>query len=283
MSRITLTIERDDGAVFSVDGETWGLLAAEGLDKPSLTVYTQKAALTDGDLVTATRVGSREVELTLKTPRPALNEVLRRQATSFFTLAHTYALHVTRYGKPRYARNCRLESMEIPTERQYVPITLKLTLLCPEGYFVSEDNFGKNLAAIESRCGYPYAALSAYGRILGVYSYAGTVYLDNDGDAEAYCKAVFLAKGTVTNPKLIAGDGYVRVLCTLHAGDTLIIDGETRQAMINGAAAARLIDKNSNFDGITFAVGTNHIGFAADVGSNLLDVYVYYNKRYLGA
>jgi len=43
------------------------------------------------------------------------------------------------------------------------------------------------------------------------------------------------------------------------------------------------LDKASDFSGITFAIGTNSVGFNADIGSNVLDVYIYYNKRYMGA
>ena len=190
---------------------------------------------------------------------------------------------MTRYGSQRYAADCRLDSIEIPTDNQYSPITLKLSLLCPEGYFLSADSFGKNIAGVTPRAGWPYAALTSYGRICGVYAYAGTVYLDNDGDADAYCRAVFIALGDVTNPKLIAGDGYVRVICTLHEGDVLLIDGKTKAVTINGANAVTMLDKTSSFAGIVFGIGTNSLGFTADVGSNVLAVNVYYNKRYMGA
>ncbi len=283
MSRITLNFVRDDGQSMAVNNTTWGLLGAKGLDKPDISIFTQEAAIGDGDMVTGKRVGARSIEITLKTMSAALNEVLRRAATSFFTHKHTYDLYVYRFGSPRYAPACEVESVEIPTESQYKPITLTLGLLCPEGYFLSADSFSRNIAGLVGRCGYPYIALGSYGRIYGVYSFAETVYLDNDGDAEAYCKAVFIARGGVTNPKLVAGSGYVRVLGSMVAGDVLMIDGKTKAATLNGANIATHLDRASNFDGIVFAVGTNSVGFTADVGSNVLDVYIYFNKRYMGA
>ena len=109
------------------------------------------------------------------------------------------------------------------------------------------------------------------------------MFLDNDGDAQAYCKAVLIARGAVANPKLIAGGSYVRVLTTLAQGDVLVVDGKTKTITLNGENASNRIDKKSSFEGIVFALGTNTVGFTADSGSNLLDVYVYYNKRYMGA
>jgi len=280
---MTLQFIRGDERSFTVDGGVLGLLAATGLDQANVEVFTQKAAVGDGDIVTGSRVGSRTLEFTFKARHDSLNEVLRRAITSFFIAAQPYTIYISRYGAKRYAADCRLDNAEVSTGGQSVPITVKLAFLMPEGYFLSVDSFGKNIAGIEARCGYPYAALADYGRIYGLYAYAQTVYLDNDGDSEAYCKAVFTAQGTVVNPKLQAGDSYVRMLCTLTDGDVLVVDAKTRGVTLNGANAAYLLDRQSSFNGIVFTRGTNAISFTADVGSNLLSVYVYYNKRYMGA
>lgn len=280
---ITLKFIRSDGQIFSITDSVWGLTGAEGLDKPALSVFTESAGIGDGDIVTGSRVGARPIAIQLKAKSAALNEVLRRAATSYFTLGRTYDLYVYRYGEARYAPACYLQAFEIPTEKITKPITANIGLLCPEGYFLGADDFSKNIAGITGRCGYPYIAHEDYGRIVGVYSFADTVYLDNDGDAEAYCRAVFTARGDVTNPKLIAGNGYVRVIGEMATGDVLIIDGRTKAVTMNGVNIATKLDKASRFDGITFAIGTNAVGYGADIGSNVLDVYLYYNKRYMGA
>jgi hypothetical protein len=283
VSKVFLKFIRSDGCELNVNDDVWGITDIKGLDKPEITVYTQKAAIGDGDLVTGSRVGARTIEIELTARNVVLNEVLRRAATSFFTAGRTYALYVTRYGEPRYARECWLDSLEIPTERQFKRLVARIDLLCPEGYFLSADSFSKNIAEIEGRCGYPYVAAAAYGRIYGIYTYAGLVYLDNDGDTEAYCQAVFIARGDVTNPKLLAGDGYVRVIGTMSAGDVLMIDGREKSVTMNDVNISNQLDKDSDFGGIVFSIGTNSVGFTADIGSNVLDVYVYYNKRYMGA
>ena len=94
---------------------------------------------------------------------------------------------------------------------------------------------------------------------------------------------MFTARGDVANPKLLAGNGFVRVHDSLAIGDVLIIDGRAKSVTLNGVNISNKLDKASDFSGITFAIGTNSVGFTADVGSNLLDVYIYYNKRYTGA
>ena len=283
MNSITVTFTRGDGRALAIDGGVLGLVAATGLDRANIEVFTQKSAVGDGDLVTGRRVSSRALEFTAKARQAALNETLRRAITSFFIAAQTYDIHIARYGEARYAERCCLESAEIPTETPLKPITVKLAFVMPDGYFISEDRFGQNIAAVTPRCGYPFAAKKNVGRVYGAYAFAQTVYLDNDGDATAYCKAVFTAKGTVVNPKLTAGSGFVRLLATLHTGDVLVVDGKTKGVTLNGENAATLLDRASSFEGITFALGQNAVGFGADVGANLLAVYVYYNKRYIGA
>ena len=283
MNPTVLRIARSDGKTMEIDGSLWRLAAASGLDKPNVELFTQKAAVGDGDLVTGSRVGSRAIDLSLTAVRAELNDVLRRAVTSFFTPARTFDLHVTRSGEPRYAAECRLDGLEIPTENRFVPITVKVSLLNPEGYFLSADSFGKNIAGITPRAGYPYVSKAGTGRIYGVYAFAQTVYLENDGDAEVYCKAVFTAQGEVTNPKLIAGNGFVRVLCTLMPGDVLIIDGKSRGVTLNGVNAATKLDKASSFSGIVFGIGDNSIGYTADIGSNVVAVNVFFNKRFMGA
>ncbi len=283
MGGMTVKWIRGDGRTLTADGSVWGLTAAEGLDEPNVEIFTQKAATGDGDLVTGRRVGGRTLAFTLKARQAAYNDVLRRAITSFFSASQTYDVYVSRSGDKRYAPGCRPESVEVPLEAVGKPVTAKLTFLLPEGYFLSADSFGQNIAGVEERCGYPFAALAGTGRLYGVYAFAQTVHLQNDGDAEAYCRAVMTARGEVTNPKLIAGSGYVRVLGTLDAGDVLTIDGRTKAVTLNGENASAKLDKTSRFDGIVFQPGISGVGFSADIGSNLLDVYVYYNKRYLGA
>lgn len=282
LNTITVKFVRGDGRTFLIDGGALGLMAATGLDGANVEVFSQKAAMGDGDIVTGQRVGSRMLTFTARARHSALDDVLRRAVTSFFTPAQGYDIYILRDGAPRFAEGCRLDGAEIPTENPYKPITVKLSFLMPEGYFRSVDGFGQNIAAILPRCGYPYAARAGAGRIYGIYAYAQTVQLDNDGDVDAYCKAVFTARGGVVNPKLTANGAYVRVLATLAAGDVLVVDGRTRSVTLNGQNAAAKLDRQSSFDGIVFALGANTVGFSADVGANLLNVYVYYNKRYMG-
>ena len=231
----------------------------------------------DGELLSQAQVIRNVVE------QGVLNDPLRRSITAFFSPAQSFQVYIHRADGVRFADGCRLESLQIPTENIHTPLTVTLSLLMPEGYFLSADGFGKNIAAIEPRCGYPYAAQAGIGRIYGLYAFAQTVYLDNDGDAQAYLKAVFSARGTVTNPKLMAGGGFVRMLMTLQAGDVLVVDGKTRAVTLNGDNASARLDRHSSFEGIVFGLGSNTVSYTADAGANLLDVYVYYNKRYIGA
>lgn len=282
MSKILIRFVRDDAKTYAIDDTTLGLVSASGLDEPNIEIYKQSLATVDGDIITGTRVGSRIIDLTAKIKNTALNEIMRRLTTSFFSPAHTYEMYVTRGEETRYAKECHVDSLEIPTENQNARLTIKIAMLMPEGYWLSLDSFGENIAGVTPRCGYPYISYAPYGRIYGVYAYAGTVYLDNDGDSEAFCQAVFTANGAVTNPKIITSKGYVRVIGSMVAGDILIIDGQKKSVTLNGVNVSNKLDRKSDFSGLIFDIGTNSIAFSADTGSISLDVNIYYNKRYLG-
>ena len=71
MSKITVKFTRSDGKTMIIDGTTVGLISAKGLDAANVEVFTQKAAVGDGDLVTGQRVGSRTIEFTAR-PEAAL-------------------------------------------------------------------------------------------------------------------------------------------------------------------------------------------------------------------
>ncbi len=125
---------------------------------------------------------------------------------------------------------------------------------------------------------------NAVGMLFGVYNYEKTVVIHNRGGAPTWVRGVFTAMGpgTVQNPKLIHGDAFVRVLCTMNPGDVVDIDTEKRVVRINGVNALNKIDKASSFGGMRVDPGYSVIGFDADTNPDQLSARVYFQIRYLG-
>ena len=284
-NKMTLKFTRSDGKLFWVDGNPWSIISANGFDAPNIKLYTEDAAVGDGAIVTAARVGSREVEIKMSVTNPSLNSVQRRELTSYFAspALYTYDLTVYRDDGARYLAGCALESFEIPTENAYMRISATVELLCPEGYFRSVDNYGKDILGTTGMCGYPYIALQGIGRVYGIQTVSGQTTLTNDGDAESYCTIRLLATATITNPKIMVESNYIRLLGTMNVGDILRIYGESKTITLNGANVITKLDRLSDFGILTLPIGQTTISATNSTDPNAMEVYVYFNKRYMGA
>lgn len=281
-------IVRDDGAEFIVDGTTWGVLEAKGFDKPNISVFTEKRAIGDGDIVTGQRVGARDLELKIKTKDSSINEILRRYTTSFFRPANTYDVHIERFGAGRYAPACQVTDVEVPTEKLSKPITVTIGMLCPGGYMIGEEQVDA-LSSITPRIGYPYISLKDgnFGntypvRVYGVRYNATSINVTNDGDVGTYCRISIYATAYATNPTVYVGGNYIRVQTSVNAGDTIIIDPDTLKVTKNGTRIMNSVATGSKLARLILEPGTVVCSYTADTGASNLLVTLYHNNNYMG-
>ena len=278
-------LTRDDGRTFSAvgsaDAADWGLSDISGLDAPDFQVSTQDNAVGDGQTVTAKRVSSREISFTASCRNAALGDVMRRAAVSFFSPKHRYKLTVAYRGAQRWI-DAELSAFSCPSGNVYRTVELTALLLCPDPYFRSMDEFGRDIASVQGRFGFPYVDHPVKGFVAAAYNFARTVLIDNDGDVDTFATAVFEATGDVANPELIIGGAHVRILDTMAARDVVTIDLARTRVTKNGANILARVDRASSFTGMRFAPGQNTVKYAASVGENVLRVTLYYNKLYLG-
>lgn len=266
--------------------ENWSNLSYE-LESSENVTY-------DGATITSKRVASidRTIEATLRNAKH--NELMREQLVRFFSPRYSYEAHITYQGRTLWCQGEQY-AFKCDAGNVYQPISFSWTILCPMPYLMSEDDFGQDIANIEPRFGFPlYSCTSATGAAKGVanangfiwsaYSFARTVEIANDGDVDTYCRAVLIANGSVTNPEIINGKNFVRVIDTLSEGDVIEIDLVKRPPTVtkNGENIIQRTDRASSFSGMALSVGMNTLQYNADDGSANLSVALYYNKRYLG-
>lgn len=280
----TVHFTRSDGHTFAINDSPMGLVELSGVDAPAIEIFTEKNAVGDGDIVTGQRTASRLITVKARERGTRLNRQMRALASSFFTPTYSFDATIAYNGSTRTARDCRLKALALPTGNVYAPLELTLSLLCPTGYLESGGLHGEDLNSINPRLGWPFVSLDGKGFLFGVHNFTKTITVKNTGVAPTWARAVFTATGadTVKNPKLMRGNSYIRVLCTLNPGDVLEIDTEKRTVRLNGASALHLVDKQSNFNKMAMPIGHNTIGFDADTHDNQLSVRVYYPIRYNG-
>ena len=282
MQKPTITFKRSDGKQFAIDGSTFDIVSLKGIGAPKVEIFTEKRAVGDGDIITARRAASRTIDIEASNRAQYLNTEMRKLAGAFFNVRYTFDVTVQYMGVERTAQGCAIKAIDMPTDNIHRKLRLKLTMLCPEAYLLGDGLRGQNINSVHNGFGFPFVSLVGIGFNFAVYDFASNIVIENDGDAPTYVRAVFKANGDVINPKLTKDGAYIRVLKTLVSGDVLEIDTEKNTVILNGKNVVNLVDKLSDFTAMELAVGDNTIGFGADSGDNLLDVNVYYSKRYQG-
>ena len=284
---------RDDGAIYHFGGKygdifDWLITEIKGIDAPNIEIFSETEAVTDGSIVTGSHITGRDIRIKASVRNRSLNDICRRAAIRFFNPKHSFALHITYMGMTRWIEGI-IDGSSIPSGNVYKQQNLDITFFCAKPYFNSEDNFGKNIAAITPMFAFPYITTYDDGNYVHIpvvsayYNYARNVNIENDGEAETFMQVIMHILGTVTNPMITKDEvKFVRVLGTFHEGDIINIDMVNLDVTINGENALHKVDKESSFTDCAITPGANTVGFDADDGKDYMEVNVYYNKKYMG-
>ena len=284
MNDVYWRFRRSDDMELIIGGDSspFRILSMSGIDTLKPEIYTKKRAHGDGSIVTSKRMPSREFSLTAELLDATRNQAYRDIINRFFSHRFTYDVTISYINEPRIAPGCELIQAKCPSGNIYVPLKPSITMLSPGGFFLSTDSFGKDIGGSRGCAAFPYINLVGSVSPVGVYEYKGSATITNDGDVEAYVKAVITFRGDVVNPKLTMGDRYIRVLDSFTIGDTLTIDSSERRIRKNGVSIDTRMEKGSSWDKLVFQVGENVLHYDADEGNNLMVVHVYFSKRYVG-
>lgn len=284
-NKVRVRFLREDDKEFHIDGSDWKLLELDGFGTFENDINTVDKAIGDGGIITSDRIAAKDRTIVAKSLNRHLNDVLRREVGSFFNAKMLYKVYVTYMGITRWGEG-KIYKYSLPTGNVHQALELTVTFLFPNPYLKSYEDFGRDIASISPMIGFPYLCNVSpgyvYGVTGGVYNFAKQVILENDGDVETYCRAVFVAKGAVTNPALIIGNDFVRVLDVMEANDVIEMDFTKDPPTVkkNGVNCIGKCDRKSSFDAMSLRIGDTAIQYDADDGTNLLQVSIYYNKLY---
>lgn len=203
---------------------------------------------------------------------------------AFFNPKRTGSIFVDRDGVKRKI-DYEVEAVEFQQETLFHPATITASLICPQPYFLSIDNFGQNISSKIAQFTFPWRGVIGKGQIMGYNAFSKEVNLKNGGDISTGLTAIFTAtRGPVKNPSIIKKNTgeKVRIIVDMVQGDKLEISTVQREkrVLLNGVNIFQKIDRTSNF--FTVEPGDNIIEY--DAGENYLnlDVRLYYTQKYLG-
>lgn len=274
---------RSDGVELVADGSDWLITAVNGADAPAYELFKKDNGAGNGATITGKRVKCRDLQLDATTLSVQNNPVLREAAVSFFNPVYTYKVFLTYMGRTRWIA-AELSAFKAPSEKVNVPQTFSAYFLAETPFWQSVDDFGQDIAAITPRWGFPYMDHPDLGVLVDVANFARKVTFDYDGNVTAFPTITITADAPVTNPKIINGSAFVRLIDELTAGDVVVITTAPQHIRItkNGQNVLNKVDRASNFAGLALQPGTNVYSFAADYGDNSMHVVIRYNKQYLG-
>lgn len=282
-----LTFIRDDLKRFTLGGRysdtaSWGITKISGISDVEYEISTEKNAVGDGETVTSVRLPKRNIDITAKIKNGLNNGIERSKVLSFFSSNHDFTIYIERNGETRWIE-CLVQKVKCTDRALKAPLQLELALICPDPFFNSKDNYGKNIASVKPGFGFPYISTIGEGFKVGVYNFAKKVEIENNGDVETYFTIRIEAFGAVTNPKIMKDDAYIRLIDTLVSGDVIDIDLVNNTIRKNGVNCIGKVDRTSSFSDMVMSTGDNTISFTADDGDTNMKVLIYYNLRYLGA
>lgn len=278
---------RDDLKTFSLGGShkdtaAWGITKIDGTGNIENEITTEKFALRDGAEITSERIPQRSIDITARVKNRDSNEIERQKAMSFFNPKHSFIIYITKGDVTRWIV-AKIQKFKCPEAGARKMVEMSLALICPDPFFYSKDNYGKNIASVTPGFGFPYISPSGRGFNVGVYNFAKQVEIENTGDVETYATIYIEATGEVENPKIIQNGAYIRLIDNLVNGDVIEIDLVGNTIKKNGLNCIGKIDRKSSFTDMAILPGDNTVAFSADNGDSNMNVVLYYNLKYLGA
>jgi hypothetical protein len=210
------------------------------------------------------------------------NVEARQSLIAFFKYNYIYKVYITYMGREMYADG-RLYKMAISEDtKTYKNITCTMTFAFDNPFLKSVDDFGRDIASVTPTTAFPYLSKMVKGKPTGIFNFAKTVILNNDGDQISYPRVRITATDQVWNPTIFVNENFIRFLDILQRDDVIDIDFTVIPPTVkkNGINAIGMCDRESNFDGMYLQLGNNTIRFDADNGSDEMIVSVYFNKTY---
>lgn len=274
-----------------------GVTKIEGLESSELEVSTTDNALADGTHVDGKRILKRPIHIEASFRSDRDNQQNRQKIIRFFNPKYTGLLTVSFNGITRKI-DYELEGWTFVKTSVHGRLAFTVDLMCPNPYFESMDDFGKNLAETNRQLAFPWRVLAQKatvpapnkglalkGQITGYRRMKKQVQLANDGDVPASIRVQFMAaRGIVKNPKITLADSgkYIRIVTDMAEKDILLVDTSDRHQVIelNGENIYHRIDRMS--EPFKLETGINSLEYDADEGYMNLDVRLFYTPLYLG-
>lgn len=283
-TRAVLTLDMVSTPDFILNSVDWGAVES--------THHSFKYVNQIGVYVTGTSFETRSVTIQgwVIAENESMMTIRKTTLNRFFNPQQTVDLFYKDYVL-RFLPNTSIRYSTVIAENNEVICKFKVEGYCPDPLFSEQVESKVAAASTQAMFHFPLIISETPnppgGIIFGLRQPSLIFTVTNNGAVDVGMKIVFRASGTLTNPSLIEVNTqkFFKVNKTMVAGEEITIDtiiGEKKiEGYLNGITSNYFKYRDLDSEWLQLKVGDNLFRYDADQNVGNLEVYIYYNNKYL--
>lgn len=283
-TRAVLTLDMVSTPDFILNSADWGAVES--------THHSFKYVNQIGVYVTGTSLETRSVTIQgwVIAENESMMTIRKTTLNRFFNPQQAVDLFYKDYVL-RFLPNTSIRYSTVIAENNEVICKFKVEGYCPDPLFSEQVESKVAAASTQAMFHFPLIISETPnppgGIIFGLRQPSLIVTVTNNGAVDVGMKIVFRASGTLTNPSLIEVNTqkFFKVNKTMVAGEEITIDtiiGEKKiEGYLNGITSNYFKYRDLDSEWLQLKVGDNLFRYDADQNVGNLEVYIYYNNKYL--
>lgn len=283
-TRAVLTLDMVSTPDFILNSVDWGAVES--------THHSFKYVNQIGVYVTGTSFETRSVTIQgwVIAENESMMTIRKTTLNRFFNPQQAVDLFYKDYVL-RFLPNTSIRYSTVIAENNEVICKFKVEGYCPDPLFGEQVESKVAAASTQAMFHFPLIISETPnppgGIIFGLRQPSLIFTVTNTGAVDVGMKIVFRANGTLTNPSLIEVNTqkFFKVNKTMVAGEEITIDtiiGEKKiEGYLNGITSNYFKYRDLDSEWLQLKVGDNLFRYDADQNVGNLEVYIYYNNKYL--
>lgn len=283
-TRAVLTLDMVSTPDFILNSVDWGAVES--------THHSFKYVNQIGVYVTGTSLETRSVTIQgwVIAENESMMTIRKTTLNRFFNPQQAVDLFYKDYVL-RFLPNTSIRYSTVIAENNEVICKFKVEGYCPDPLFSEQVESKVAAASTQAMFHFPLIISETPnppgGIIFGLRQPSLIFTVTNNGAVDVGMKIVFRASGTLTNPSLIEVNTqkFFKVNKTMVAGEEITIDtiiGEKKiEGYLNGITSNYFKYRDLDSEWLQLKVGDNLFRYDADQNIGNLEVYIYYNNKYL--
>lgn len=283
-TRAILTLDMVSTPDYVLNSVDWGAVES--------THHSYKCVNQIGVYVTGTSLETRSVDISGWVIASTEREMTNRKTilNRFFNPQQAVDLFYKDYVL-RFLPNTSVRYSTAIAENNEVVCKFKVKGYCPDPLF--SEQMESKVAAASTIAMFHFPLIISQtpnppgGIVFGLRQPSLIVAINNSGAVDVGMKIVFKAIGTLHGPSLINVNTqkYFKVNKTMQAGEEIVINttiGEKKiQGTLNGITTNYFKYRDLDSEWLQLSVGDNLFRYDAEENVENLEVYIYFNNKYL--